>query len=135
MKSVFPHCVRTMHTLPYLVTYNYMRVYSYILASLVNQTHFSAGRLSIGDYKRPAAKGSGQLPIPFLFCKIDRFCRLLIGVNQLLRCEKKPLISVDCLADDVEAEMRVFYSNTREEWLVSLKTFVRPHLAVFVVVH
>ena len=103
--------------------------------SLVNQTHFSAGRLSIEDYKRPAAKGSGQLPIPFLFCKIDRFCRLLIGVNQLLRCEKKPLISVDCLADDVEAEMRVFYSNTREEWLVSLKTFVRPHLAVFVVVH
>ena len=76
----------------------------------MNQTHFSAGRLSIGDYKRPAAKGSGQLPIPFLFCKIDRFCRLLIGVNQLLRCEKKPLISVDCLADDVEAEMRAFYS-------------------------
>ena len=37
------------------------------LASLVNQTHFSAGRLSIGDYKRPATKGSGQLPIPILF--------------------------------------------------------------------
>ena len=43
----------------------------------------------------PALKGSGHLPIPFLFCKINGFCRLLIGVNQLLRCVEKPLISVD----------------------------------------
>ena len=28
---------------------------------------------------------SGQLPIPFLFCRIDRFCRLLISVDMLQR--------------------------------------------------
>ena len=57
----------------------------------------------------------------------------------MLRCEKNPLISVDCLADNVETEMYVFCSTAMchsEEWLVlPLKTFVRPHLAVFVVVH
>jgi len=56
----------------------------------------------------PPRKGSGRLPIPFLFCKIDRFCRVLVATNQVLRSDKKPSVSVDSIKSEIA---RAFVEN------------------------
>ena len=56
-----------------------------------------AGRLSIGDYKRPLPKC--LVNCPYLFVqKIDKFCRLLIGVEVVHRGDDSPNIcNMACL--------------------------------------
>jgi len=48
--------------------------------SHINQTYFHVGRYHL-QYKRLHRKQSGELPIPFLFWKIDKFCLAMIGVK------------------------------------------------------